>query len=42
MGYFSTSHKYAPGLGGAMEGEMKKILRQWRRAGIGVVRERKK
>lgn len=38
MSNFSTSHKYAPGLGGKTNGQIDRILRSWREHGIGVIR----
>ena len=39
-GPFNPHNKYAPGLGGKINGQINSILLQWRKAGIGQVRER--
>ena len=40
FGPFSPHNKYAPGLGGKTNGQIDKILIQWKKAGIGQIRER--
>ena len=41
-GPFSPHHKYAPGLGDKVNGQIESILRQWRKAGIAQMKERKR
>jgi hypothetical protein len=40
-GPFSPHNKYAPGLGGKINGQIASILAGWRKAGIGVAKERR-
>ena len=39
-GPWSPHNKYAPGLGGKINGKIDSILLSWRKRGIGVVRDR--
>lgn len=41
-GPFNPHHKYAPGLGGKINGKIDSILQEWRKHGIGVMKERKR
>jgi hypothetical protein len=41
-GPFSPSHKSAPGLGGKTNGQIDHMLREWRKLGIGVMKERRR
>lgn len=40
FGPWSPHHKYAPGLGPEYDSVITKILRDWKKHGIGVVRDR--
>jgi Na+-translocating ferredoxin:NAD+ oxidoreductase RnfG subunit len=40
-GPWNPHHKYAPGLGDKINGQIASILAQWRKAGIGQMKERK-
>lgn len=35
-GPFNPQNKYAPGLGGKINGQINSIIREWRKHGIGV------
>lgn len=41
-GPFSPKHKHAPGLGGKINGTIDAILIDWRKHGIGVMKERRR